>query len=512
MRPPFYAILGFMLALSILAAPARAAEPQSEAAKSVISGTGNYKAGEYNKALDDFTKARELLPDDPDVLFYLGMTYMKLTEPERAAEFFQMALDKKPDFTDASFQLGSTHVIMKEYAESIPHLEAVRDREPGKLNLGYMLGLAYYNTGQFDKALDSFEKANVTDKKIVSLNLYYTGLTKVRLGKLDEAESAYKELINVDPASPLAPSSERLMDVLAAVAQSKKKFHVQMTAKMQYDTNAILEPTADVPGILNIGDKARRTPVEFLYLRGDYSALQTKNDDISISYSLLNTFNNNADGVDFQDHIFSISELHKGIAWKKPYYLRATYTYDHALLDYSCYLNRHTFRPSFTLIESPKHLTLIQYSLQGKNFVNTPPVREEERDAINQELGLVHYMRYAGDRHYMYGGYFRDKESASGENWSYLGDKFMAGGQYTLPGKFRLNLDYSYKVLDFDNENSMFNKQREDHNHILSATLTKELVKNLFVSLEFLYNRSVSSLPLYDFQKRVYSIGAVWRF
>lgn len=513
MRTPFHACLCFLSAVFILCSAgdlrAEDAGSRGEAVKALNEGTESYKAGEYNQALESFTKARDLLPGDPDVLYYLGMTYLKLTETERAAEYFQMALDKDPEHTDARFQLGSCQVIMKDFASALPNLDAVRDKDPGRLNLGYMLGLAYYETGQYDKALTAFEGANVKDKTIAGLNLYYLGLTKMRLGMVDEAGSSYKELLNVDPTSPLAPSSERLMDVLAASAQARRKYHVQLTTKYQYDTNAVLAPTAQ---ILNLQDMDRKTGVEFIFLRGDYTLMQKKDDAVTASYSFLQTVNNNVDDLDFQDHIFSLSGLHKGIALGKPCYLRGTYTYDYALLGYRSYLHRHTLRPSFTLIEGPKYLTLLQYSLQFKDFNDDPDIHQENRDAVNNEVGLVQYARYSGDKHYIYGGYFMDTENAAGSNWSYDGSKFMAGAQATLPAGFRANLDYSYKYSRFNRENTLFRKEREDRNHIVSATVSKEVLKNLFLSIEFLYNRSDSTVLLYDFEKEVYSIGAVWKF
>ena len=55
----------------------------------LISGMEEYKAGNYQKALENFFKAEKIFPDDADVPFYLGLTYLQLNQKEKAIEYFQ---------------------------------------------------------------------------------------------------------------------------------------------------------------------------------------------------------------------------------------------------------------------------------------------------------------------------------------------------------------------------------------------------------------------------------------
>ncbi|MDI6738594.1 MAG: tetratricopeptide repeat protein [Nanoarchaeota archaeon] len=56
----------------------------------LISGMEHYKNGKYKEALEDFQKAIVVFPDDPDIPFYMGLTYLQLNEPEKAIEYFKM--------------------------------------------------------------------------------------------------------------------------------------------------------------------------------------------------------------------------------------------------------------------------------------------------------------------------------------------------------------------------------------------------------------------------------------
>ena len=81
--------------------------------------------------------------------------------------------------------------IKKEYWNAISHLEQVYKKEPDRDDLGYFLGFAYYQTGDYKKALYYLEKARTKDRTIASLTLYYTGLAKQYLGDSKGAVAAY---------------------------------------------------------------------------------------------------------------------------------------------------------------------------------------------------------------------------------------------------------------------------------------------------------------------------------
>ncbi|MBU2591127.1 MAG: tetratricopeptide repeat protein, partial [Nitrospinae bacterium] len=67
----------------------------------LISGMEHYKNGKYKEALEDFQKAIIIFPDDPDIPFYMGLTYLQLNESEKAIEHFKKTLENDPEYTDA---------------------------------------------------------------------------------------------------------------------------------------------------------------------------------------------------------------------------------------------------------------------------------------------------------------------------------------------------------------------------------------------------------------------------
>jgi tetratricopeptide (TPR) repeat protein len=191
-----------------------------------------FRDGRYEKALEDFQKAIIIFPDDPDIPFYIGLTYLQLNEPDRATESFKKAIEKDPEYLDAHFQLGVILIQKKAYQGAVTHLEKVYKKEPDREDLGYFIGFANYQMGQYEKALNYFEKAKTKDKTIESLTLYYTGLVRQQLGQTKEAVAAYKQLIITDPTSPLAAPSQRLIEIIEIEEWLKKRFHIELIAKL----------------------------------------------------------------------------------------------------------------------------------------------------------------------------------------------------------------------------------------------------------------------------------------
>src|SRR3990167_7487691 len=198
-----------------------------------------YRDGKYEKAIEEFQKAIVIFPNDPDILFYMGLTYLQLNEPEKAITQFTTTLKIDPEYTDARFQQGVVLIQKKLYQDAITQLEKVNKKEPEREDLSYFLGFAYYQTGEYKKALDYLEKAKTKDKTIESLTIYYTGLARQQLGQTKEATTAYRQLTITDPTSPLAEPSKRLIETIELEEKLEKRFSLEITAKLQYDDNVI---------------------------------------------------------------------------------------------------------------------------------------------------------------------------------------------------------------------------------------------------------------------------------
>src|SRR5260370_641001 len=124
---------------------------------------------------------------------------------------------------------------------------------------------------------------------------------------------------------------------------------------------------------------------------------------------------------------------------------------------------------------------------QDKDFFATPgQLRDEDRDAKNWMIGGTPVFRFAEDRHYIRVGYQFDYENADGRNYTYAGNRYLAGGQYTLPwGSTRLKYDFDLHQRHYLHANTLLpagnpaTREREAlaQNHLLR--IEQVLAKNL---------------------------------
>jgi tetratricopeptide (TPR) repeat protein len=177
----------------------------------LISGIEEYKAGNYQKALENFLEAEKNFSDDPDISFYLGLTYLQLNQKEKAIEHFKKSIKLDPEYLDAYFMLGLVFIQEKKFSEAILFLEQVFKSFPKKENLGYLLGYSYFNLKNYQKAIYYFERNKTLDKRIEQLNLFYLALCKIYLGETKEVEKIFKKVIEIDPSSPLAQASKQFL-------------------------------------------------------------------------------------------------------------------------------------------------------------------------------------------------------------------------------------------------------------------------------------------------------------
>jgi tetratricopeptide (TPR) repeat protein len=501
----------FGMAFLFLVASSGLSFAQDANSQSLLSGMEEYKNGNYSKALENFLKAEDLFPKDSDIPFYMGLTYLQLKQEKEAVNYFKKTLKLNSNYFDAHFQLGMVLIQKKNFQEAIPHLKEVFKRSPERENLGYFLGYCYFNLGDYQKALSYFEKNKTEDKSIEQLNLYYSGLCKTYLGKIEEANDLYKRVIEIDSSSPLAEPSKQLLTLKPAIPK-EKRLNFELYTGFQYDDNLKLIPTTNV---YNLKEKKTKTTLELLYLKGDYTLLKTYHSQLSASYGFYQTIANSIAHNDVQDHIVSLDWVYSDRKTTFPNKtFRLTYSYDYLLYDYKSFLQRHTVRPILIVQETPNNLTLLQYTYQNKNFKENPLFDEDRRNADNHEVGFVHFLKFSGGKHFIKAGYFYDKELAKGDNWDYQGNKGLVGFQYTLPNDIRCNFDFDYKNYSYDNANIFFDKHRRDIQRNFTVGLSKDIGKNKNTTVSVEYTRTINSsnIALYDYRKNLVSCGLTWRW
>ena len=102
---------------------------------------------------------------------------------------------------DSKIQEGISQYHEGKFKDAGQSFSSARVDRPDDSRIPYNQGNAHYKEGSFPEALQAFTQSSL-DKKNPDIRknaIYNTGNTLVKLGKLKEAESAYKKVLRLDP-------------------------------------------------------------------------------------------------------------------------------------------------------------------------------------------------------------------------------------------------------------------------------------------------------------------------
>jgi hypothetical protein len=296
------------------------------------------------------------------------------------------------------------------------------------------------------------------------------------------------------------------------------------------------EPSHDpVAEAIRRGKKA--SPGELAGLRLDYTWLRTGPWESTVTYSFFQTINNRSglSAFDVQNHLLAAAGSYRAAIGAMPFQVGAQYSWDYLSLGGDDFLQRHTATLFGTLVENQSNLTTVLGRFQNKDFYVTPgQIEDEDRDARNFMIGLTHVFRFAQDQHYIRIGYQFDYEKADGRNYDYAGNRFLAGGQYTLPwGSTRLRYDFDLHERHYRHANTLLpvvnpgSREREDFEQTHVVRVEQVLFKNLgpsaigcaptapcplTLAAEFQRTMAESNLAIFTYNRNVFSLTLSWQY
>jgi len=489
-----------------------------------------YDAKRYDEALKELEEALRLNPEFVDALYYQGLVLVALKRPAEAVAALEKALKLRLGDVDVTFQLGALYFGQKEYEKAEPLLRQVYQSNPKRPNLGYYLGFMEYRKKEYREAVRFFRNTVPSDANFAQLTRFYNGLAMSALGFPEEAKDEIEEAMRLQPVSPLVTPAQRFGELLEKKAKEERRFHGEVRFGVFYDTNVSVIPNSSsdlVAETIRANNPDSTSPGEQISVNLSYKYLNTLDWEGTVSYRFFQSFNNELPTFNNRSHTPTIGIVNRGAIrspfGKFPYFTGLQYTYDYISLGNRRFVQRWIVNPYFSIAENSWNLTNIQFRFQVKDFFNDLEVTGREvRDALNYMIGPTHFFLFSGGRHYLKFGYQYDSEDAVGNNWTYWGNRLLAGFQYTLPWwdmRLRYDLDMHWRY--YKNRHSLlpagagFTQTRNDRDVVLFASLTKNFViksQNFTVSIDYLFEHNASSLAAFDYDRHVVTNFIAWTF
>jgi tetratricopeptide (TPR) repeat protein len=531
-------ILDLCLANAALLAGAMtsAEAQQSEADVFVAQAILAYDARKYDEALALLKDALALDPKNVEALYYSGLVLMAQQKTDQAVEVLERARTQAPRDLSILFLLGVAYFALERYDQAESPLTQVFNERPQTEGIGYYVGLIRYRKKDYQGALKAFRAETSKNPNIQQLVKFYSGLTLAILGLPEQAVAEVDAALRLQTGSALTGPAERIRDSLASARDAERRFHADVRVGFLYDSNvAVVPQPSHDPTAESIRRRKHATTGEIAALRLEYAWLRTGPWESTVTYSFFQTYNNRLPDFNVQNHLVAGALSYRAAIGSMPFQVGTQYSWDYLSLGNDDFLQRHTATVFGTLVENQSNLTTVLARFQNKDFYASPgQLEDEDRDARNWMVGLTHVFRFAQDKHYIRVGYQFDYENADGRNFTYAGNRFLAGGQYTLPwGSTRLKYDFDLHQRHYLHANSLLpvvnpgTREREDseQNHVvrveqvLAANLGPASIGcasnapcPLTLAAEFQRTVADSNLAVYSYNRNVWSLTLSWQY
>ena len=522
---------------ALLAGAVTSAEAQqSEADVFVAQAILAYDARKYDEALALLKDALALDPKNVEALYYSGLVLMAQQKTDQAVEVLEKARALAPRDVSILFLLGVAYFALERYDQAESPLTQVFNERPQTEGIGYYVGLIRYRKKDYQGALKAFRAETSKNPNIQQLVKFYSGLTLAILGLPEQAVAEVDAALRLQTGSALTGPAERIRDSLASARDAERRFHADVRVGFLYDSNvAVVPQPSHDPTAESIRRRKHATTGEIAALRLEYAWLRTGPWESTVTYSFFQTYNNRLPDFNVQNHLVAGALSYRAAVGAMPFQVGAQYSWDYLSLGNDDFLQRHTATVFGTLVENQSNLTTVLARFQNKDFYASPgQLEDEDRDARNWMVGLTHVFRFAQDKHYIRVGYQFDYENADGRNFTYAGNRFLAGGQYTLPwGSTRLKYDFDLHQRHYLHANSLLpvvnpgTREREDseQNHVvrveqvLAANLGPASIGcasnapcPLTLAAEFQRTVADSNLAVYSYNRNVWSLTLSWQY
>jgi tetratricopeptide (TPR) repeat protein len=153
---------------------------------------------QYAKADAAYTRALQIAPDDPGLLYGRGLAYASGGKTDLAIGDLRRVLELKPGDADASNALGFTLAdANRDLPEAEQLIQVARTAKPNDPAIADSWGWVQYRLGHLDKAQQALTVAWQSEKDAdVGVHL---GEVLWRLGRQDEARRVFDEVRKIDP-------------------------------------------------------------------------------------------------------------------------------------------------------------------------------------------------------------------------------------------------------------------------------------------------------------------------
>lgn len=135
-------------------------------------GDQYYNSGEYEKAINAYTKFLELKPANEVALYNRGRAYEELGKYEKSIKDFKKVLELNPKSENAILSIGKDYYRQEDFESAAFQFEKAYKINDKNAQAALLLARANHKSGEIDKAMEFYNKAINLDKNYGEAYMY----------------------------------------------------------------------------------------------------------------------------------------------------------------------------------------------------------------------------------------------------------------------------------------------------------------------------------------------------
>ncbi len=254
--------------------PLTRAEMEILAENYVSTGIDYFEQKEFHKAIDEWQKALEYIPEDAEVHNFLGIAYHRVGYLDSSITEYKKAVELDPNYHQAINNTGYIYFLKGDYKTALQHFDKALEVNPtyeqAKLNrqkcIEIMEGglkIAAFELFENAESLDSLELKIQNYRKALAIDSNYVdawnnlGVTYHYYGYIDSAVYCLEKALSINPQHPQVNNN------IAFLLDNTGEYR----AAVYHYQKAILAKPDYVVAMVNLGDT--------YYNMADYDSAQT---------------------------------------------------------------------------------------------------------------------------------------------------------------------------------------------------------------------------------------------
>lgn len=217
---------------------------ENESSIYYLKGIVLYKLENLNEAIIALQKSLELDPNQTDSNYYLGKIYEDKGNNALAIGYFENELKVNPGNTAILAELSLLYKDQEKYDKAIRCLEKFIEINPNEINIHLELAELHQMAGNANKSkeiLSKLEKDGVLDPKVI----YNQGVAYWNSNDYNLALEAFKKAVLIDPTLTMAFKQMgycyvKLNEPKEAIAQLKKYLKLEPEAEDNSELNDLI--------------------------------------------------------------------------------------------------------------------------------------------------------------------------------------------------------------------------------------------------------------------------------